>query len=1099
MIVKNIIKFLTWMLIPLFCNNIYAAERTIQNFAILYGPLKDDVTTAKFDMLAVNRFMHNDYNKKVSGSTWTRLKQLNPNIKIFNYQLSLGIHLGQDDWSPLYLNTISRYKKSRGHSMGDIYNDNNKFLLRDSKNTIMQSINDGEILLDFGNPAYSAYWTEATKTDIVNKPWRADGIFLDNAIATPRKRTPILYGRYPVKYPNADSWNANLEDHINRITASFNKVNQKLFLNRGNLAYQKAAESWLAVDRLANPPFAAMDESFLAVSYGRWDVQFYNHEMWKRSIDTVYKLKNTRAAVFSHSKILDNESGVSNWGQPVKSWDVFYYSLASYLMARGERNIAYFYYHPIKNSAAYKEVSWYDEYEQLNKLGKPVGKYRSLNQNGVIVYLRQYEHGYVYVNPNPYLKSSPGKNTARSITLPNPAKRITHDVVNKNWGKLPNTQTFNLPANRGAIFYTVNLTTSGIQNSSNNQIAKDNGQQSSDSSQSTAVNNKQDANVPKLPSKEEVSSDSLEPFPNLSMDISLVAHWPLDSIADEITQELTGNANDGSVNGDPQSVNGNHGRAVKFIEAEDYILISDSPSLHFEKELTLSFWMKIDQYPRFWQVIIDKSDYAKGAWHGFYIDMQADGRLRLVSNAASSTTFRSSRQIPKNVWTHVTLIINQKTSAFYIDGNFAGSVASRRNYQLSNSNDMLIGRNSLANRPFQGALDDVRVYDTALSETEIKEVVLAGNSSKNDSNPDGILGSACPCSIWGNADIPVNPSEKDTGSVELGVKFKSDDDGVIEGIRFYKGKGNTGKHVGNLWTSSGQLLASAIFTAETAVGWQQVNFAEPVAIKKDTVYVASYHAPNGHYANDNKTFSRSGVDKGSLHLLKTGVSGKNGVYVYSKKSSFPKSTYLSTNYWVDVVFNTGEPKDEIIVAADSDWDSTTNVLLESSCCSIWGDFDAPINASEKDPGAVELGVKFISDEDGVIEGIRFYKGKGNTGKHVGNLWTSKGKLLASATFANETATGWQQVKFAKPIAIKKNTVYVASYHAPKGNYASDKYTFAKTGIDNGPLHLLKTGVSGKNGVYAYGRKSNFPRSTYLSTNYWVDVIFNNQFVVANTE
>jgi uncharacterized protein DUF4082/concanavalin A-like lectin/glucanase superfamily protein/putative glycosyl hydrolase-like family 15 (GHL15) protein len=1095
MLVKKIIHLLAFMLTSIFWVNINAAERTIQNFATFYGQLTDDVTLAKYDMIAVNRFMHNDYDTSTASSTWVRLKQLNPNILIFNYQLGLASKTFQDDWKPLYLNTISRYKKSRGHSQGNIYYNNPHYILKNSQNKTMISLPYKELLLDFGNPAFSAYWTEATKTDIVNKPWRADGIFLDNMMTTAKNLTPLSYGEYPAKYPNANQWNAALEGHINRITTSFNKVNQKLFLNRGYLAFKESAQSWLATDRLANPPFAAMDEGFIAVGYGGGDVQFYNHEMWKRSIDTVYKLKNIRAAVYSHSDLIDNASGISNWGQPVNSWDVFYYSLASYLMARGESNNVYFFYNHLGSS---KKIPWYDEYEQLNKLGKPVGKYSSLNQNGVAIYLRQYEHGYVYVNPNSYLKSSPGKNTARSIKLPQPAKKITHDVVNKNWGKLPNIQTFNLPANRGAIFYTVNLTTSGIQNSSNNQIAIDDEQQSSASSRSTTVNSKQDANVPKLPSKEEVSSDSSEPFPNLSTDISLVAHWPLDSIADEITQELTGNANDGSVNGNPQAVIGNHGRAVKFIDAEDYILISDSPSLHFEKELTLSFWMKIDQYPRFWQVIIDKSDYAKGAWHGFYIDMQADGRLRLVSNAASSTTFRSSRQIPKNVWTHVTLKIDQKISTFYIDGKFSGSVASRRNYQLSNSNDMLIGRNSLANRTFQGALDDVRVYDTALSETEIKEVLLAGNFPKNNANPDVILDSACPCSIWGNADVPENPSEKDSGSVELGVKFKSDEDGYIEGIRFYKGKGNTGKHVGNLWTSSGQLLASAIFTAETAVGWQQVNFAAPVAIKKDTVYVASYHAPNGHYANDNKTFRRSGVDKGSLHLLKTGVSGKNGVYVYSKKSSFPKSTYLSTNYWVDVVFNTGEPKDEIIVADDdSDWDSTTNVLLESICCSIWSEFDAPINASEKDPGAVELGVKFISDEDGVIEGIRFYKGKGNTGKHVGNLWASGGRLLASATFTNETAAGWQQVKFAKPIAIKKDTVYVASYHAPKGHYASDKYTFAKSGIDNGPLHLLKTGVNGKNGVYAYGRKSNFPRSTYLSTNYWVDVIFNNQLVATN--
>ena len=62
--------------------------------------------------------------------------------------------------------------------------------------------------------------------------------------------------------------------------------------------------------------------------------------------------------------------------------------------------------------------------------------------------------------------------------------------------------------------------------------------------------------------------------------------------------------------------------------------------------------------------------------------------------------------------------------------------------------------------------------------------------------------------------------------------------------------------------------------------------------------------------------------------------------------------------------------------------------------------------------------------NGYITGIRFYKGSGNTGTHVGHLWTSTGTLLATATFSNETASGWQQVNFATPVAITAGTTYV---------------------------------------------------------------------------
>ena len=79
---------------------------------------------------------------------------------------------------------------------------------------------------------------------------------------------------------------------------------------------------------------------------------------------------------------------------------------------------------------------------------------------------------------------------------------------------------------------------------------------------------------------------------------------------------------------------------------------------------------------------------------------------------------------------------------------------------------------------------------------------------------------------------------------------QSDRHGYITGIRFYKASANTGTHIGNLWTSAGQLLASATFTNETASGWQQVNFSQPVPVTKNTTYVASYFAPNGHYSQD---------------------------------------------------------------------------------------------------------------------------------------------------------------------------------------------------------------------------------------------------------
>ena len=161
------------------------------------------------------------------------------------------------------------------------------------------------------------------------------------------------------------------------------------------------------------------------------------------------------------------------------------------------------------------------------------------------------------------------------------------------------------------------------------------------------------------------------------------------------------------------------------------------------------------------------------------------------------------------------------------------------------------------------------------------------------------------CTIWPSTAVPGQIDEGPDNSVELGVKFRSDVSGTITGIRFYKASTNTGTHIGNLWSVTGQLLASVTFNGETASGWQQMNFATPVWITANTVYVASYHANIGHYSQDANYFASTGVDNGSLHALQNGVSGANGVYAYGASSVFPSQTFSSSNYWVDVVFNSG--------------------------------------------------------------------------------------------------------------------------------------------------------------------------------------------------
>ena len=49
-----------------------------------------------------------------------------------------------------------------------------------------------------------------------------------------------------------------------------------------------------------------------------------------------------------------------------------------------------------------------------------------------------------------------------------------------------------------------------------------------------------------------------------------------------------------------------------------------------------------------------------------------------------------------------------------------------------------------------------------------------------------------------------------------------------------------------------------------------------------------------------------------------------------------------------------------------------------------------------------------------------------TGTHVAHLWTNTGTLLATATFVNEAASGWQEVMFASPDNVRLEVVYIGA-------------------------------------------------------------------------
>jgi hypothetical protein len=147
----------------------------------------------------------------------------------------------------------------------------------------------------------------------------------------------------------------------------------------------------------------------------------------------------------------------------------------------------------------------------------------------------------------------------------------------------------------------------------------------------------------------------------------------------------------------------------------------------------------------------------------------------------------------------------------------------------------------------------------------------------------------------------------------------------------------------------------------------------------------------------------------------------------------------------------------------------------------------PRTAAAADTAAVELGLRFAVSAPAEAVGVRFHRGPGNDGPHVGRIWRSDGTLVGEVDFDDTDDTlGWRTAMLARPVPLDVGTTYVVSYLAPVGRYSIDLRYFGSEPVVNGILIGRPDGGGSRNGVFAYG--GGFPTGTYLGSNYWIDVI-----------
>ena len=162
---------------------------------------------------------------------------------------------------------------------------------------------------------------------------------------------------------------------------------------------------------------------------------------------------------------------------------------------------------------------------------------------------------------------------------------------------------------------------------------------------------------------------------------------------------------------------------------------------------------------------------------------------------------------------------------------------------------------------------------------------------------------------------PVLTGQNDSVSYELGMKFQSSVSGNISAIRYWKDASEpAGNHAGNIWSSTGTLLASTAFVNETASGWQQQALTPPLTIQANTTYVVSVNVVSFYVAtNSGPFFPILNTDAGLFFPVVNGAltslaDGNNGLF--GNPGTFPTHSFEFSNYFRDcLLYTSPSPRD----------------------------------------------------------------------------------------------------------------------------------------------------------------------------------------------
>jgi PKD repeat protein/glucose/arabinose dehydrogenase len=197
----------------------------------------------------------------------------------------------------------------------------------------------------------------------------------------------------------------------------------------------------------------------------------------------------------------------------------------------------------------------------------------------------------------------------------------------------------------------------------------------------------------------------------------LVGAWGFNEASGGQAVDASGRANHGTLSGAARTASGRFGGALTFDGLDDWVTVADAASLDLTTGMTMEAWVNPSALGSNWRTAVIKEAPPGALAYALYAS-EGTPRASGHVNTGTESDVRSPAAIPLNSWTHLTTTYDGSTLRLYVGGLLVTSKAVT-GALVTSTGALRFGGNAIWNEWFQGRIDEVRIYNRALSAAEV--------------------------------------------------------------------------------------------------------------------------------------------------------------------------------------------------------------------------------------------------------------------------------------------------------------------------------------------------------------------------------------------